>query len=78
MPLSIGWRRPDVLRPLTTRQRNQIWGASLVLDELEDLGARIARAARRTEGRSGLVVRAHRSAAPDRCARPVHGDDALD
>jgi Fic family protein len=34
-----------VLRPLTERKRDQIWGAGLVLDELEDLGARIARAA---------------------------------
>jgi Fic family protein len=31
-----------VLRPLTDRKRNQIWGASLVLDELDDLGVRIA------------------------------------
>lgn len=35
-----------VLRPLTDRRRDQVWGAGLVLDELEDLGARIARAAR--------------------------------
>jgi Fic family protein len=34
-----------VLRPLTDRQRDQVWGAGLVLDELEDLGTRIARAA---------------------------------
>lgn len=34
-----------VLRPLTPRKRNQVWGASLVLDELDDLGIRIARAA---------------------------------
>jgi len=34
-----------VLRPLTQRKRNQIWGASLILDELDDLGMRIARAA---------------------------------
>jgi hypothetical protein len=35
-----------VLRPLTDRRRDQVWGAGLVLDELEDLGVRIARAAR--------------------------------
>ncbi|MGW6275914.1 Fic family protein [Kribbella sp. NPDC055071] len=35
-----------VLRPLTDRTRNQVWGAVDVLDELEDLGARIAVAAR--------------------------------
>ena len=35
-----------VLRPLTDRKRNQVWGAGLVLDELDDLGMRIARAAR--------------------------------
>jgi Fic family protein len=34
-----------VLRSLTDRRRNQVWGASLILDELDDLGARIARAA---------------------------------
>lgn len=33
-----------VLRPLTDRKRNQVWGASLVLDELADLGRRIERA----------------------------------
>jgi Fic family protein len=31
-----------VIRPLTRRVRNQVWGASDVLDELEGLGARIA------------------------------------
>ncbi|WP_238997774.1 Fic family protein [Nocardioides limicola] len=31
-----------VIRPLTTRTRNQIWGTSDLLDELEDLGERIA------------------------------------
>ncbi len=35
-----------VLRPLTGRTRNQVWGAGLILDELEDLGVRIAHAAR--------------------------------
>ncbi len=35
-----------VIRPLTQRTRNQIWGASAVLDELADLSARIAAAAR--------------------------------
>ena len=33
-----------VLRPLTDRKRNQVWGAALILDELDDLGLRIARA----------------------------------
>jgi hypothetical protein len=36
----------NVLRTLSDRTRNQIWGASLILDELDDLGVRIARAAR--------------------------------
>ncbi|MEZ5380500.1 MAG: Fic family protein [Microthrixaceae bacterium] len=31
-----------VLRPLTSRKRNQVWGAGLILDELEDLSDRIA------------------------------------
>lgn len=35
-------RDAGVLRPLTDRKRDQIWGASLVLDELDDLGVRIA------------------------------------
>lgn len=34
-----------VLRPLINRTRNQVWGATLILDELDDLGTRIARAA---------------------------------
>ena len=33
-----------VLRPLTQRTRNQVWGAALVLAELDDLGARVAAA----------------------------------
>ena len=33
-----------VLRPLTNRKRNQVWGAGLILDELEDLDDRIATA----------------------------------
>ncbi len=33
-----------VLRPLTDRKRDQVWGASLVLDELEDLRVRIEHA----------------------------------
>jgi Fic family protein len=33
-----------VIRPLTRRVRNQIWGASYLLDEVEDLGMRIAAA----------------------------------
>ena len=40
-------RDAGVLRTLTDRRRNQIWGAGLVLDELEDLGVRIATAVRR-------------------------------
>ncbi|MBO0883994.1 MAG: Fic family protein, partial [Mycobacterium sp.] len=34
-----------VLRPLTNRKREQVWGAGLVLDELDALGARIKKAA---------------------------------
>jgi Fic family protein len=34
-----------VLRPLTDRKREQVWGASLILDELEDLSLRIGQAA---------------------------------
>jgi hypothetical protein len=34
-----------VLRPLTDRRRGQIWGAAAILDELDDLGVRIAAAA---------------------------------
>ncbi|ONM49858.1 hypothetical protein [Nocardia donostiensis] len=34
-----------VIRPLTTRKRDQVWGAGLVLDELDALGARIKKAA---------------------------------
>jgi Fic family protein len=37
-------RDAGVLRPLTDRQRDQVWGASLILDELDDLGVRIAQA----------------------------------
>jgi len=36
-----------VIRPLTSRKRNQIWGASSLLDELDDLGARIGTRASR-------------------------------
>ena len=35
-----------VLRPLTDRTRNQIWGAGLVLDELDDLAVRVAHSVR--------------------------------
>lgn len=35
-----------VLRALTDRKRDQIWGASRILDELDDLGVRIAKASR--------------------------------
>lgn len=31
----------EVIRPLTKRKRNQVWGASAVLDELDDLSLRI-------------------------------------
>ena len=36
----------EILRPLTTRVRNQVWGASAMLDELDDLTARIEAKAR--------------------------------
>ena len=36
----------SVLRPLTDRKRDQVWGASLILDELDDLGRRIERASK--------------------------------
>jgi Fic family protein len=36
-----------ILRPLTGRRRNQVWGASALLDELGDLDARIQDRARR-------------------------------
>jgi Fic family protein len=35
-----------VLRPLTDRRRNQVWGVGDLLDELDDLNARIGTAAR--------------------------------
>ena len=35
-----------VLRPLTDRKRNQVWGAGDMLDELDDLSVRIGAAAR--------------------------------
>jgi Fic family protein len=35
-----------ILQPLTDRRRNQIWGARVILDELEDLGVRIDAAVR--------------------------------
>jgi hypothetical protein len=37
-------RDAGVLRPLTDRKRDQVWGAGLVLDELDDLGVRIVHA----------------------------------
>jgi Fic family protein len=33
-----------ILRPLTDRKRDQVWGAAAILDELDDLSLRIARA----------------------------------
>jgi predicted HTH transcriptional regulator len=38
-----------VLRPLTDRQRNQVWGSTYLLDELRDLGSRIERRAARSQ-----------------------------
>lgn len=35
-----------IVRPLTDRKRHQVWGVTDVLEELDDLGARIARSAR--------------------------------
>lgn len=35
-----------VIRPLTNRERDQVWGAGSLLDELDDLGIRIATRAR--------------------------------
>jgi Fic family protein len=35
-----------VLRPLTDRRRDRVWGAGAILDELDDLSLRIARASR--------------------------------
>jgi Fic family protein len=40
-------RDAGVLRALTDRRRDQIWGAGAILDELEDLGMRIDTAVRR-------------------------------
>jgi len=37
-------RDAGVLRPLTDRKRNQVWGAGRILDELDDLGVRIEQA----------------------------------
>ncbi|HEY0167038.1 MAG TPA: hypothetical protein VGB75_08355 [Jatrophihabitans sp.] len=37
-------RDAGVLRALTDRKRDQVWGASLILAELDDLGVRIAQA----------------------------------
>ncbi|HEY5879934.1 MAG TPA: hypothetical protein VIU11_13565 [Nakamurella sp.] len=39
-------RSAGVLRPLTTRKRDQIWAAGDILDELDDLDVRIGAAAR--------------------------------
>ena len=35
-----------IIRSLTDRRRNQVWGVAAVFDELDDLGARIARRTR--------------------------------
>lgn len=42
-----------VLRPLTDRKRDQVWGASVVLDELDDLGVRIAHAITKSDDADG-------------------------
>jgi len=39
-----------IIRPLTTRTRNQIWVAAALSDELDDLGLRIAIRARASVG----------------------------
>jgi Fic family protein len=36
--------KAGVLRPLTDRQRDQVWGAGAILDELDELSTRIAQA----------------------------------
>jgi Fic family protein len=36
----------EIIRPLTDRKRNQIWGATQILDELDDLNLRIEHATR--------------------------------
>ena len=46
-------RDAGVLRPLVERKREQVWGAGLVLDELDDLGVRIAAAAHEARPRQG-------------------------
>lgn len=43
-------READVIRSLTDRKRNQVWGVVAILDELDDLGARIERRARSRRG----------------------------
>lgn len=43
----------EIVRPLTDRKRNQVWGVAAILDELDDLGARIERHARRQRGLHG-------------------------
>ncbi|MFO7779877.1 MAG: Fic family protein [Nitriliruptoraceae bacterium] len=43
----------EIIRPLTDRKRNQVWGVAAVLDELDDLGARIEHQARRQRGLDG-------------------------
>ena len=43
-------REAGVVRPLSDRTRDPVWGVSSILDELDDLSARIAAAARRAGG----------------------------
>jgi len=43
----------EIIRPLTDRKRNQVWGVAAMLDELDDLGARIERHARGQRGLDG-------------------------
>lgn len=40
------FRQAGIVRPLTDRTRNQVWGVTDMLDELEDVGQRIAAAIR--------------------------------
>ncbi|MGM0619256.1 MAG: Fic family protein [Actinomycetota bacterium] len=43
----------EIIRPLTDRKRNQVWGVAAILDELDDLGVRIEHHARRQRGLDG-------------------------
>ncbi|MGK2876711.1 MAG: hypothetical protein ACSLEW_13920, partial [Nocardioides sp.] len=55
----------EVIRPLTDRTRNQIWGTADLLDELHDLGVRIgARSAELSTAPAGATERIDRSPGP--------------